>query len=69
MEGCMSIPVVDLLEDTSCRVHLLRDLISAVHADSLLLTESGLCGLSMALGDISSAIESAREMVSVLSTD
>ena len=63
----MSIQVADLLEHTSCRVHLLRDLVSAVHADSLLLTDSGLCGLSMALADIAGAIETAREGVSALS--
>jgi hypothetical protein len=63
MEGRMSIQVVDLLEHTSCRVHLLRDLVSAVNPDSLLLSERGLCGLSMALGDIAGAIETALEQV------
>ena len=59
----MSVQVADLLEHTSCRVHLLRDLVSGVHADSLLLSESGLCGLSMALCEIAGAIETALEMV------
>lgn len=55
--------IADLLEDTSCRVHLLRDLVSAVQADSLLLSDSGLCGLSMALMDIAGAIETARSQI------
>jgi hypothetical protein len=69
MEARMIIQVADLLEHTACRVHLLRDLIAAVHADSLLLSESGLCGLSMALADIAGAIETACEKLAALSIE